>query len=236
MRFPLTIMALCCFYSAGSTSSPIMVVELFTSQGCYSCPPADALLGKLKKNPGTITLACHVTYWNYLGWKDTFSRSFCDTRQRRYQAYLQGRAGVYTPQIIINGQYAAVGSRQSSVTRLIEKAKKDSTPATITLSASNPGKLTITLPALSTPETQQLFLLGTSGDHRLPINHGENGGKTLNYYNPVEEVFELGSWSGQQHTLHKTINTQSSAIREWVVIAQQQPLGKIVAAGRLAVQ
>lgn len=231
MRLPLFIIFLCIFYSTNSASAPVTVVELFTSQGCYSCPPADAILGKLKKSPDTIVLACHVTYWNYLGWKDTFSHSFCDTRQRDYQAYLQGRAGVYTPQIIINGQYATVGSRQTSVTRLIKKAKQEHKLATIVINTPESDKLSIELPALETPQIQQLLLLGTSGNHRLAIKQGENGGKTLDYHNPVEDLIELGNWSGEARTLLKTISNQPT-VREWIVIAQSKPSGKIVAAGK----
>jgi len=218
-------------YSTNSVSEPLTVVELFTSQGCYSCPPADDLLGELKQDPHTIALSCHVTYWNYLGWKDTFSLRFCDQRQRGYQAALKGRAGVYTPQMIINGQYAAVGSRQSSVKRLIQQANKQA-PATITILKNGAQELKIQLPSLSLNQKQELFLLGTSGQHRLPINRGENGGKTLNYHNPIAEVIHLGRWDGKKQILNKTINKQAD-IREWVVIAQTMPLGNIVAAGKL---
>lgn len=235
MRSSSFLIACICFaniaFSSHSWSEPVTVVELFTSQGCYSCPPADDLLGKLKKQDNTIALACHVTYWNYLGWRDTFSRSFCDKRQRQYQAYIKGRAGVYTPQMVINGQYATVGSRTNSVKRIIEKAKVHG-PATITIAQTSQDHIDIDLPSLKTAQTQQLFLLGTAGDHRLPIKRGENGGKTLDYHNPVVAVIDLGRWNGEALSLSKNIEKQP-AVREWVVIAQQQPLGDIVAAGKL---
>ncbi|MGH1441550.1 MAG: DUF1223 domain-containing protein [Cellvibrionaceae bacterium] len=218
-------------YSSASLSAPLTVVELFTSQGCYSCPPADDLLGELKQDPNTIALSCHVTYWNYLGWKDTFSHAFCDQRQRSYQAHLRGRAGVYTPQMIINGKYGVVGSRRSSVKSTLNRAQEQNT-AIIALEENTATQLSITLPELKNTGLQQLFLLGTSGHQRLPIKRGENGGKTLSYHNPVAQVIELGEWKGEKRTLLQNIKKDAS-IKEWVVIAQQSPLGTISAAGKL---
>ncbi len=219
-------------YSAYA-SSELTVVELFTSQGCYSCPPADSFLGKLKEEPNTIAVSCHVTYWNYLGWRDTFSRKFCDNRQRNYQRHLKGNAGVYTPQMVVSGRYGAVGSRTSRVSRIIEIAKKHAPLLAINLSmdSSTTDQLNIQLPTISSDQTQQLFLLGTSGEHSLPISHGENGGKRLTYHNPIQHVVDLGRWNGQGKTLTQTVGGHPE-INEWVVIAQRMPLGEITAAGK----
>jgi hypothetical protein len=222
--------------------SPITVVELFTSQGCYSCPPADDLLGELKASPNIIALACHVTYWNYLGWRDTFSRKFCDSRQRSYQAELKGNRGVYTPQMVINGEYGLVGSRGRQVKQVINQT--NTMPMVIQIEFTDKNTLAIKLPTLSNypslkEQKQRLFLLGSSGVHHLPITRGENGGKKLYYHNPIEQVFELGDWDGLEKTISKSliVNKQSgqtvSTIKEWVVIAQTWPLGKISAAGKL---
>ncbi len=215
-----------------AVEAPLTVLELFTSQGCYSCPPADSLLGELKTRPNTIAVACHVTYWNYLGWRDTFSREFCDDRQRHYQRNLKGNAGVYTPQMVINGRYGVVGSNTLQINNLIQRA---ATPAiaTVVLAMGSPGVLTITLPSINQgPHT--LLLLGTSGEHSLPIARGENGGKQLIYHNPVAVVIELGEWDGKQKIVEKSLPAQDD-IREWLVLAQDTPTGAIVAAAKLAV-
>ncbi len=216
-----------------STTKPIAVVELFTSQGCYSCPPADKQLGELAKRDYVIALSCHVTYWNYLGWKDTFSRSFCDTRQRQYQAKLKGGTrGVYTPQMVINGRYAAIGSRSSSVEQLIRadiQQQVSVKPIDLTLSE---GQLSISLPELDSNDGQyQLLILGTTGSHLLPIDRGENSGKRLPYHHPIEYVKHPGVWGGGSSTALWQL-PQQSHVKAWVVLAQAYPLGEIVAAGR----
>ncbi len=216
---------------ASDTQQPLTVVELFTSQGCYSCPPADSLLGEIKHRDNTIAIACHVTYWNYLGWKDTFSKEFCDQRQRRYQAYLQGRAGVYTPQMIINGAFATVGSHAKKVERLIDHARTQQPLAKISITQTS-KQLMIDLPTLANQSNYQLLLLGTSGEHHLPISKGENSGKTLTYHNPVTTVEPLTSWQGNKKSIKHT-PSETHSVKEWIVIAQESPLGKIVAAGKL---
>jgi len=204
------------------------VIELYTSQGCYSCPPADELLGSLAEKEDVIALSCHVTYWNYLGWKDTFSLSFCDHRQRQYQKHLVGGSrGVYTPQMIINGRYGGVGSRWQTIRGLL-KADHRQQPALLSIGLTQQGQqLTITLPELNTRasySTQshkvQLFLLGSSGKHLLPISRGENAGKKLPYYNPIEHVKRLGDWDGKLKTIQQSLPNKPH-IKEWVIFANK---------------
>jgi hypothetical protein len=232
ISFLLLIGVACFQLRALAESDAPVVVELFTSQGCYSCPPADELLGKLNNVENLIVLACHVTYWNYLGWQDTFSRQFCDDRQRNYQAQLKGNPGVYTPQIVVSGRYGVVGSRASRVVRLISIADQNAPAQRIKLSLTSDKQLKIVLPNLQAKQLQQLWLLGTSGSHLLPIGKGENGGKALNYHNPIAYVADLGSWNGHLKMLSKDV-TENSTIQEWVVIAQTFPTGGITAAGKL---
>ena len=104
-----------------NTDSPV-VLEMFTSQSCSSCPPADRVLSQLEaQNDNIIALSCHVTYWNHLHWKDTLSKEFCSTRQRDYVRTLRSR-GPYTPQIMINGKHTMVGSQGGKIVRAIENA------------------------------------------------------------------------------------------------------------------
>lgn len=218
--------------SNAEDNKAITVIELFTSQGCYSCPPADDLLAKLDKQENTITLSCHVTYWNYLGWRDTFSKSYCDNRQRIYQSALQGNQGVYTPQIVINGRYGAVGSRERTVGQAINIMARENRIQAIHINISG-EKLTAQLPALDNNKKHQLILLGTTGTQTVPINRGENGGKTLDYHNPIAVVEHLGRWNGEQNTLIQTLKNNKN-IKEWIVLAQTWPIGEIVAAGKIS--
>ena len=240
--------------AADTATPPVTVVELFTSQGCYSCPPADEFLGELAARENVITLSCHVTYWNYLGWKDTFSRPFCNNRQRQYQSFLKGgERGVYTPQMIINGRYSAVGSRRSKVNAIIaadhhyeqavERIEITATANATQLIQGTQKTLAVALPVIKIPEVGennkkqqwQLFLLGTSGEHLLPITSGENGGKQLPYFNPIEYVENKGEWDGQEEVVEWTLPDEPR-VKEWVVIAQQWPLGSIVASGVLSLK
>jgi len=219
----------------------VTVVELFTSQGCHSCPPADAFLGELKKQPDTIALSCHVTYWNYLGWKDTFSNEFCDNRQRRYQSQLLTRPGVYTPQMVINGQYGVVGSQKKQIHQLIDYTQNQDRVNLIRMELADNDKLRIELPELEIngevndkgENTQSLILFATSGTHDLNIPRGENGGKTLTYHNPVGYTMNLGTWNGESKVITPSIDL--SLGDEWVLIAQKMPLGAISAAGALQI-
>ena len=237
MNYPIvsallfTLMASIQSNSFAESDSPV-VIELFTSQGCYSCPPADKFLGELSHQKNTIALSCHVTYWNYLGWRDTFSHQFCDNRQRNYQAHLQGNPGVYTPQMVVSGRFGAVGSRTSRVNHIIDVANKRAPLQKIHLSIDN-DDITIGLPKLDIKQQQQLLLIGTSGSHFLPIARGENAGKKLHYHNPIEYVSDLGSWQGESRTLSKTVAGHPN-IKEWIVIAQRLPIGAITAAGKLS--
>lgn len=221
-------------YSHADEQKPPVVVELFTSQGCYSCPPADEFLGELAHEPELITFACHVTYWNYLGWKDTFSQQFCDQRQRAYQSVLLGgRRGVYTPQMVVNGRYGGVGSRQGDIRYLINADRHNNTPVQAMGLKIEGQQLTLKLaPELHKGE-QQLILLGTTGVHLLPINRGENAGKRLTYINPAEYIQPLGQWDGKA-TMSVDLPERPD-VKHWVVLLQQWPLGEIIAAGKIGV-
>lgn len=234
-RTPLVWMFFSCF-SAFATAERVNVVELFTSQGCYSCPPADVFLGELAEREDVITLACHVTYWNYLGWKDTFSQPFCDNRQRHYQSVLRGYKGVYTPQMVINGRYGGVGSQRRRIEGLLTADHRQQTPVSRIQLAVKQQKITVQLPAKTaqSPKKQQLFLLGTSGNHVLPIHSGENSGKQLPYFNPVEYVQNMGQWDGDAATLQWALPADAR-IKDWIVIAQEWPVGEIIAAGKVNV-
>jgi hypothetical protein len=177
----LTVSA--CRVQAAGDSVPV-VLELFTSQGCSSCPPADALLGELTQRPGVIGLAWHVDYWNNLGWRDPFARREWTDRQRDYARRLN--AEVYTPAMVVNGAAIVVGSDRNAVRQAIEQA----TPPRVAVALRRiPSGLEVEIADIATPVTG---LLATYDLERsTPVGAGENGGRRLIEYRIVRESVAL---------------------------------------------
>jgi hypothetical protein len=179
----------------GQTAADPVVVELFTSQGCNSCPPADALLAELSQREDIVALSLHVDYWDYLGWHDTFASRATSDRQHAYARSL-GERRVYTPQAVVGGRFHAVGSDRAAVEALIAEAR--ATPA-MPLDIT-PG------PALRLPERRGIepatvWIVGLDALREVPVARGENAGRTLVYRNVVREIRKLGEWRGQPMTL-----------------------------------
>ncbi len=172
-----------------------VVVELFTSQGCSSCPPADALLDELADQPGLLALSFHVDYWDYIGWKDPFASPKHTQRQRDYASTLNLRY-VYTPQIVVDGREDLVGSHRRAVAKAIEKAAKRKPTVDVTLVAEDGGKVTLSEgPAPSGGAT--VYLVMFDDDHDTAVARGENGGRTIHNANVVREFRKLGQWTGE---------------------------------------
>ena len=184
--------------TAPTMSTSIAVVELFTSQGCNSCPPADRLLGELAQRGDVIALSLHVDYWDYLGWKDSFAFKATTARQHAYARALGGR-GVYTPQMVVGGVAHAVGSDGAAVSGLIEKAKR--TAALPILIEREGAGMVVRLPASSVPKGAVIWFVEFDARHDVPVARGENGGKTLSYHNVVRRMEKLGSWDGTAQRL-----------------------------------
>jgi hypothetical protein len=214
--------------SLAQDNSPI-VLELFTSQSCSSCPPADEILGELaEENDNIIALSCHVTYWNHLHWKDTLSQEFCTERQRSYARSFNSKR-VYTPQIVINGQHEMVGSRGRSITKAINK--EQGKLKTIDLEIQN-KQLIIRLPETPGNDSYALTLLTYGDDHTQNIPSGENRGRTISYTNPVSNIKSLGTWDGTGKTMDIDISDLKN-VSGYVVLAQKNGVtGHIFAAGK----
>jgi hypothetical protein len=161
-----------------------VVLELFTSQGCSSCPPADALLGELSKRPGVIGLAWHVDYWNSLGWKDPYAKREWTERQKAYARYLNGE--VYTPALVVNGASLTVGSDTPAVTRAISEA---ATPAIPVALRRTSGGLEIEIGSTALPVTG--LLISYDPVQTTSVVAGENGGRKLVEYRVVREAIAL---------------------------------------------
>ena len=171
-----------------------VVVELFTSQGCSSCPPANAFLNELARGRrDVLALAFHVTYWDRLGWKDPFSLNEATTRQDRYGHRFGD--GSYTPEIVVDGATSHVGSHREDVGAAIEQARRTSETAAA-ISVSKDGSA-LAIEGGSGTGSGKVLLIGFDRDHRTAIRRGENGGRTLEEANVVRSIRAIGAWQGE---------------------------------------
>jgi hypothetical protein len=176
-----------------------VVLELFTSQGCNSCPPADAILGEYAKDADILALSFPVDYWDYLGWKDTLASHENTGRQKAY-AESRGDRQVYTPQVIVNGTAHVVGSNRQQ----IEAALSTSPPLPVSITME-PGtdSTTVTIGASTTPGKSKgtIWLAMYDDPVTVPIERGENTGKSLTYYNVVRKLRPIAMWKGKEVTI-----------------------------------
>lgn len=170
-----------------------LVVELFTSQGCDSCPPADTYLSELAKRPDVLALSMHVDYWDYIGWKDPFAQHAFTMRQRAYSRALAQRY-VYTPQMVINGELQGVGSERDTIETLLARAAKESKPAKAPVIRYQENEVRIE-GGPSAPAT--VWLAVFDAWHATPVVRGENAGRNLGNSNVVREWRELGRYTGK---------------------------------------
>ncbi|MGI9366179.1 MAG: DUF1223 domain-containing protein [Rhizobiaceae bacterium] len=169
---------------------PIAVVELFTSQGCSSCPAADKILAEYAVRDDVLALSFHVDYWNYLGWRDTFSKAEFADRQRRYAKSFR-RHGVYTPQVVVNGRDHAVGSRKGDIDSLIKTNIESGKSPTIVVSTQRDAeKVRISTDASAGDAT--LWAVYFDKKRKVKIDRGENRGRTITYHNVVGDMTMLG--------------------------------------------
>ena len=204
MRYGLAVLVLASFAAtpAGTTPAPAPprgVIELFTSQGCSSCPPADRLLGDLAKSPDLIALSFPVDYWDYIGWKDTLADPAFTARQKAYAAQ-RGDGQVYTPQAVIDGITHVVGSDKMEISGALTSAahRKGTMTVPVNLSVAK-GKVAIDVGAAAadTPRKASVWLLDTIPSKTVSIGRGENSGRSVTYTNVVRKISKLGDWTGE---------------------------------------
>jgi hypothetical protein len=209
-----------------------VIVELFTSQGCPACPPADKILAELSKDKNVIALGCHVTYMDRPQWKDTFSNQFCDIRQHGIQGLRKERR-IYTPQMVVNGQYVFVGSNMAKLSFALDRAQQQSIlPITreSTEDASAPDIIKIKMPPAEQGD-YRLWGFGYKNSVTTDIKSGSNSGQKIDYIAPVITYSNLGPWDGTQNTL--SFERPDGNIDGIVIFGQKDGYGKIVAAGKL---
>jgi hypothetical protein len=177
-----------------AVARPVTVVELFTSQGCSSCPPANANLIHLKDEPGVLALSFSVTYWDYLGWKDIFGRKNYTARQEMYEAPL-GQSGAFTPQMVIDGRISLVGRDLTKVQSAIRKSAARSREGAPTI-AIEKGRVRISAGAAPSRSADVWLVRYDPHVVNVAIRRGENTGRTLPQGNVVHGLVYLGRWSG----------------------------------------
>jgi hypothetical protein len=221
-------------------ATPLVVVELFTSQGCSSCPPAEAFLKDLAKRDDVLALEFHVDYWDYIGWKDPFADPAFTARQRHYNTLL-GSAYNYTPQMVIDGTAHEVGSRRSAVEARIESAamkrqmrEMGSNPPQMTVTPTAGGGAQITLDGMpQDAESYQILLIGFDAPHETEVLLGENSGKNLVNARVVRSIETLSSnWQGGLANLTLT-GDQMKGTGGCAILVQSAKTGAIAAATTL---
>ncbi|WP_246044041.1 DUF1223 domain-containing protein [Ruegeria sediminis] len=213
---------------AGAEDNPV-VVELFTSQGCSSCPPADALMHELAGRDDVIALALHVDYWDYIGWKDLFADPAHTLRQKAY-AREGGRTMIYTPQMIVNGQDDIAGADGLALMDLIDAHRSEA--AEVSLRADRAGgQIGVEVRPLDLPhgDSYDVQVVQYSPLRHAEIKRGELAGRKLDYANVVESWQVLGQWNGAEaQTYSATLKSDLPA----VILVQRAGQGPIIAAAR----
>ncbi|MGA8691469.1 MAG: DUF1223 domain-containing protein [Methyloceanibacter sp.] len=180
------------------------VIELFTSQGCSSCPAADALLGQLAERPGFVALSYSVDYWDYLGWRDTLGSPANSERQRDY-AKARGDGRVYTPQAVVDGVTHANGSDEDAIQAAVAAASVRLAQVKVPVSMHGEGD-TLVIDVGAAPETSDqrsatIWLAIAKEVEKVVVARGENRGRELSYHHPVRELTPIGMWHGEAVTL-----------------------------------
>lgn len=185
-----------------------VVVELFTSQGCSSCPPADAMVARLADQPGILPLSFHVDYWDYLGWADSFAQPEFTARQEGY-ARAAGERALYTPQLIVDGRDTAVAPGPAQLMGLIETQRIAPAMLSVQRDSLPDGELIELTPLSELGGPVDILLVRFAPRREIEVTSGENRGRRITYVNVVLGLDELAEWSGQQ-PLRMTVRPDDS--------------------------
>ena len=209
----LAAAAICTSLSAPVLAGePRAVIELFTSQGCSSCPPADKVIGELAKDPSLLIMSLAVDYWDYLGWKDTLAVHGHSLRERAY-ANARGDREVYTPQVVVNGVAQVLGSDKEAIENAIVQTRATAAPLTlpVTIAVAN-DNVTVNVPAAKDErQIGEVWLCPITAEAPVEIARGENSGQTLTYTNVVRQWIKLGDWHGKAESFTVPVANLASA-------------------------
>ena len=181
--------------AVAAQAGPPVVVELYTSQGCSSCPPADVFMERLAADPGVIALSLHVDYWDYIGWADSFARPQFTERQKAY-ARAAGSRMIYTPQIVVGGLDQVEGSQPELVAALVQKHQAEAVPVALAVERSGERLVVKAETAVPLAGPARVQLVRYRPEQTVTIERGENAGKTVTYRNIVTSWTVLGEWDG----------------------------------------
>jgi hypothetical protein len=208
--------------SAVAIAEPRAVVELFTSQGCSSCPPADKLAGELARDPSIVVMSLAIDYWDYLGWKDTLALPGHTNRQRAYSK-VRGDREVYTPQVVVNGVVHTLGSDKNAIeTAIAQTRKQDGTLALpLSMSVAN-DNIAISIPAAKDASPKgEIWLCPITRDVTVSVGKGENTGHTLTYHNVVRRWVKLGDWNGAARDFNVPVRDMTALGADTVAVVVQ---------------
>lgn len=218
---------------ARAQGQPILV-ELFTSQGCSSCPPADALLGELAARDDVIALAYHVDYWDYLGWKDTFASRANTIRQTTYseevdRQYIGRRfMGIFTPEVVVQGTDSLIGSSRSTITARIEAHSALDPLADLSLQRDGTTLVVSVRPAQDDVPPARVMFATYLSEAKVGVKRGENAGRELTYHHVVKALRHATDWNGRD-AINVTINDLEGPV---VVFLQRGAAGPVLAAAQ----
>ena len=210
--------------AAGAETRPV-VLELFTSEGCSSCPPAELIVNELAQRSNVLPLSFHVDYWDDLGWRDRYSLASATGRQRVYAQTLH-RSSVYTPQAVIDGSRDIVGSQRAAVIEAVS-GPRDGVATTATV---NSGIIQIHVGAGSDAAAADVLLVGYLREATTPIGRGENSGRTLKESNIVLSLHELGRWHGKPRDFELRVDKLPENATDIAVLLQSAGQGAIIGA------
>jgi hypothetical protein len=222
LKATLAALAFAAFLQPALADPPRAVVELFTSQGCSSCPPADELLVEFSRQPDIVALSLPVNYWDYLGWKDTLAHVAFTERQKAY-AHSRSDRQVFTPQMIVNGKKSSIGSDRAQVEKAIQYTTKGrkTLPVSVVINEQND---TVTITVEETSDTTQreaeVWILPVLRSQTVPIERGENRGKTITYANVVRGLNRVGEWRGGSARFEVPLDMARKGGDAYVVLLQ----------------
>lgn len=225
MRRSISLFAALAAFASPAVADGPVVLELYTSQGCSSCPPADAILHDLAERSDVIPLALHVDYWDYIGWADEFARPEHTIRQQNY-VHVAGKNTIYTPQMVIGGQEHVIGAKAMAIAVAIEAQKARQTGVNVELERSG-DQLRITGETLGAlPAGTLVQLVRYNPNETVDVRRGENAGRELTYTNIVQSWDVIGEWTG---TSDLAIDVAVSGADPFVVIVQEPGPGAVMA-------
>lgn len=222
MKKHLTLLTflLSLFFTNSVLADDVVVIELFTSQGCEKCPPANTLMQELTGNKNVLPLTWHVDYWDYMGWKDTLAKPEFTLRQEDYNAAL-GRKGVYTPQVIVNGRRQLVGSNKLDLYENIRTSIiANEMPLVVKIEGGHSNlRVRVDGPASTSGAVIKMVWYDTM--QKIKISAGGNAGKTIDYVNVVRSSKNIGVWQGKEVTIPLDLNDPDRAGADCIAILVQ---------------